>query len=186
LSPALSDFPAVLAGLHQGDFTKLDPLFAERPGPKAALSSWIAEGRFSDDPAALNEALTCACFNGRTTWVAYLLDHGADLVAGAGTGLNGFHWATNRGQLDTVQLLLDRGMPLELRNSYGGTVLGGAVWAAVHEPRPAHRAIVAALLASGARVEDASTLQGIGRLTNSWSDTRQHKARASCRRLTTA
>src|SRR6476620_12064923 len=106
LASELNDSRVVAARLHRGDFTRLDPLFAEPPGPSSVLTSWIAAGRFAGDPAALNEAVACACFNGRTAWVADLLDRGADLLAGSGTGLNGFHWAANRGQLETVHLLL--------------------------------------------------------------------------------
>lgn len=149
------DFREVVSGLHHGDFSRLAPLFATPPGPSSALSAWVEGGWFSRDPAALNEALACACFNGATEWVRYLLERGADLLAGAGTGHNGLHWATNRGQLDTVRFLLQRGVPLESLNSYGGTVLGGTVWAAVHEPKPAHLAIIEALLEAGARVEGA-------------------------------
>jgi hypothetical protein len=159
-SPGRDEFETVAAGLHHGDFSRLDPLFAEPPTPSSVLGGWLASGRFRDDPGALNEALTCACFNGRTPWVAHLLNAGADLSAGIESGLNGFHWAANRGQLDVVLLLLERRHSLEVRNCYGGTVLGSAVWAAVHEPRPAHPAIIDALLRGGARVEEAAYPSG--------------------------
>ena len=45
-------------------------------------------------------------------------------------------------------------------NSYGGTVLGATVWAAVHEPRDDHAAIVAALLSAGADVQKAGYPSG--------------------------
>lgn len=150
-----SDFASVASALHRGDFSALDPLFSDPPAPTTTLGAWVADGRFAQDPSALDEALACACFNGRTAWVDYLLDAGADLVAGAATGMNGFHWAANRGQLETVRLLLRRHMPLEVPNSYGGTVLGCTVWAAIHEPRSGQLGVIEALLAAGA---DASAV----------------------------
>lgn len=155
LPSGLCDFAAVAASLHRGDFSALEPLFDPPPTPAAPLAAWLLEGRFASDRPALNEALACACFNGRTAWVAYLLDHGADLVAGAGTGMNGFHWAANRGQLETVEFLLSRHAPMEVRNAYGGTVLGCTVWATMHEPRPGQRAVMARLLEAGADVKEA-------------------------------
>lgn len=160
-APDLTDVDSVIAGLHRGDFSALDPLFQVAPTDGASLlARWIQEGRLAADRPALNEALTCASFNGRNAWVTYLLERGADLAAGAGTGLNAIHWAANRGQLETVRLLVARGAPLEARNAYGGTVLGAAVWAALHEPRPTHTAIVEALLAAGADAREAEYPSG--------------------------
>jgi hypothetical protein len=143
-------FRDAVEGLRRGDFSRLAPLFDGRP---CRIVEWYEQGYIDDEPAALAEALACACFNGRTEVVAFLLDHGVDPAAGIGTGLNGFHWAANRGQLVTVKLLIERGAPLEAKNHYGGTVLGTAVWSAVHEPRPDHPAIIEALLRAGARVD---------------------------------
>lgn len=147
-------FEEFRAALRRGDFSWLAPAF-EGPSDGSKLAMWLEEGRFATDPRVLDEATTCACFLGRTAWVHHLLDLGGDPVAGNGTGLGGFHWAANRGQLETVKALIARRLPLETRNSYGGTVLGGTVWAAVHEPRPAHPAIVEALLEAGADVREA-------------------------------
>ena len=135
-------------------------MFASTPDARARLLDWIERGRFRDHPAALNEALTCACFNGETTAAEFLLDGGADIVAGAATGLNGFHWAANRGQLHTVKMLVARKLPMEVRNAYGGTVLGGTTWAAVHEPKPSHVAIIQVLLEAGADVSGAEYPSG--------------------------
>ena len=147
-------FDQFAAALRRGDFSWLAPMF-DGPSVRSKLALWVEEGRFTTDPDALNEATTCACFLGRTAWVNYLLDHGGDPIAGDGTGLNGFHWATNRGQLETAEALIARHIPMEVRNCYGGTVLGGTVWAAVNEPRPTHPAIIEALLLAGADVREA-------------------------------
>jgi len=74
--------------------------------------------------------------------------------------LNALHWAANRGQLEAVRLLLDWHAPLETRSMYDGTVLGTAAWAAVHEPRPSHRAIIEALLRAGARADEVERPTG--------------------------
>jgi hypothetical protein len=150
---ARAAFERARAGLHRGDFSLLAPVFTAPVGGSAAVATWLEHGWFADDPVALHEALSCACFLGQTTLVEYLLARGADLLAGARTGLNGFHWAANRGQLETVQALIRHHMPLEARNSYGGTVLGSTIWSAIHEPRPAHLAIIETLLEAGACIE---------------------------------
>jgi len=151
-------FHEALCGLLRGDFSRLEPLFHSVPdsaGMKPPILEWHDQGRFANEPKALAEALTCACFLGRTSVAEYLLARGLDPEAGAATGLNAFHWAANRGQLETVRLLIQRKAQLETRNMYGGTVLGGTVWAAIHEPKPDHLQIIEELLKAGARVEEA-------------------------------
>lgn len=144
-------FREAVAGLLNGDFSRLDPLFEDAPdGGDCAIVKWFETGAFENERPAAAETLACACFNGRTKVAAYLLDRGVSVTAGMGTGMNGFHWAANRGQLDAVRLLIARGAPLETTNMYGGTVLGCAVWSALNEPRAEHGAIIEALLAAGA------------------------------------
>ncbi len=109
---------------------------------------------FADAPAALHEALTCACFLGLTGVAEYLLAQGVDLSAGTGTGLDGFHWAANRGQLGTVILLIGSKVPLEARSMYGGTVLGTAVWSAINEPRGEQVRIIEELIKAGAHLDE--------------------------------
>ena len=149
-----------LAGLHRGDFSRLAPLFAQQLDGRVPILDWVANGWLEGDPIALNEALACACFLGHTRVAEQLLAQGADLVRGNGTGLNGFHWAANRGKLETVRALIRLGGPLEERSSHGGSVLGSAVWAAVHEPQPDHLAIIEALLQAGAAVGGADFPSG--------------------------
>jgi hypothetical protein len=157
------EFQEVIAGLLAGDFSHLAPLFAEdapEAGQRCAIIGWYEHGLFEKEPKALAEALTCACFNGCTSVAETLLRQGVDPEAGNGTGLNAFHWAVNRGQLEVVRLLLRRQTPLETRSMYDGTMLGTAVWAAVHESRPDHFQIIEALLDAGAKVNEAEYPSG--------------------------
>jgi ankyrin repeat protein len=139
------DFEEAIEGLRRGDFSRLDPLFAH-----GTIIQWYEAGRFRDEPIALLEALSCACFNGRIAVAEYLLNHGVNPSGGNGTGLDAFHWAANRGQLEAVRLLIRHKAPLETRSMYDGTVLGTALWSARNEPRPDHPQIIEELLKAGA------------------------------------
>jgi hypothetical protein len=142
-----SQFRDAVQGLKAGDFSRLEPLFNDdspADGHRCRIIEWYEAGLFTDEPRALREALTCACFLGRTSVADYLLAQGVDPSAGANTGLDGFHWAANRGQLETLMLLIGRKAPLETRSMYGGTVLGTAVWSAI---------IIEALIEAGARLD---------------------------------
>jgi ankyrin repeat protein len=153
-SAAIS-FQEAIEDLLRGDFSRSEPLFVEPAdhGGRCRIVEWYVQGLFANEPKALAEALACACFLGRAQVVRYLLDRGVDIAAGDGTGVNGFHWAASRGQLETVKLLIERGTPLESKNMYGGTVLGMAVWCATHQPMNGQLPIIEALLAAGARLE---------------------------------
>jgi hypothetical protein len=154
-------FEEAVNGLMAGDFSRLAPLFeTSSDGSPAPITKWFDAGLFANQPKALDEAFTCACFNGCTEVVEYLLARGVAPGGGINTGLNAFHWAANRGQLKTVEILLRNKSPLEALNAYGGTVLGCTVWSAVHEPKPDHLRIIEALLKAGARVEAAECPSG--------------------------
>lgn len=152
-----TEWLGALQGLKQGDFSWLEPYFTPdftAAGARCRIVEWYEQGAFAHEPHALAEALTCACFLGRTGVAEYLLQHGVDVTAGTATGLSAFHWAANRGNLATVKLLLEHNAPMEMRNSYGGTVLSGTLWAAFQEKQhPDHLPIIEVLLAAGAQVE---------------------------------
>src|SRR5262249_30665089 len=151
-------FRNAVQGLMRGDFSRLEPLFDDHSSVdnrQCSIIEWYEKGYFDREPAALQEAFTCACFLGQTGVADFLLKQGVDPSAGAGTGLNGFHWAADRGQLETVRLLIRRKAPLETKSMYGGTVLGTAVWSAINEPRPGHLQIIEDLLVAGARLVEA-------------------------------
>jgi tetratricopeptide (TPR) repeat protein len=103
-----------------------------------------------------------ACEFGRDGVVEFLLDKGVEAATEV-HGMNGLHWAIVGGRLGTAKLLLERNVPLEWRNGYGGTALGCATWAATQSD-PVYRwpdretdwaTIVQMLIAAGARVEEA-------------------------------
>ncbi len=146
-------FPEAVQGFLAGDFTRLAPLVETPPdGSPCRVVEWYDAGLFANEPAALAEAYSAACFNGCVPAVAALLARGVDPAGGAATGLNAFHWAADRGQLEAVRILIRHHAPLEVRNSYGGTVLGCTLYSAFHTLRPQHLEIIEALLAAGADV----------------------------------
>ena len=135
--------------LDRGDFTDLEETLA-----KASVSVIEVLDANGQPQKYMEEALTWACFVGLTDVARELLDRGVDPAAGFGTGMAAFHWAANRGNLDTVKLLIERGAPLEQKNMYDGTVLTCTLWSAIYEPHPDHGAIVQQLVDAGAEFDE--------------------------------
>lgn len=154
-------FQEAVRGFIAGDFSRLAPLF-ETPSDRSScpVIEWYESGLFASEPKALEEAFTCACFNGCTHVIEYFLARGVNPNGGANTGLNAFHWAANRGQLKAVEILIRNKASLETQNAYEGTVLGCVVWSALHEPKPDHIRIIKALLDAGAQVGAADYPSG--------------------------
>lgn len=134
--------------LENGDFSFLEALLVS--SDRSIVELLEANG----EPSGLmHEAFAWACFNGRTAEAETLLDKGVDPAKSDKTGLSGFHWAASRGESETVRMLIRRGAPLEQTNMYGGTVLGQALWSAVHEHKKTHADIIEQLVAAGAKIE---------------------------------
>ena len=158
-------FEEAVRGFMAGDFSRLAPLFnSSSEHSVCPVIQWLDDGLFVLEPTALAEAFTCACFNGCTDSVEQFLARGVNPSGGNITGLNAVHWAVNRGQLPTVNLLIQHKAPLETRNAYGGTVLGCAVWSAVHEPKPDHVRIIETLLNASAHLRGAAYPTGVRRV----------------------
>lgn len=105
--------------------------------------------------AQLEKGFIWACMYGRTTVVECLLQQGVDPVGHDHFGQTGLHAAAIGGQLDIITLLLERTAPLEVKNEYGGTVLGQTLWSAAHGGDPdVYVAIIETLIASGAKVPE--------------------------------
>ena len=160
-------FRNAVRDLEEGNFSRLEPLFrnlASSSHASCQIIEWYDLGYFKNEPKALNEALACACFNGKTKVSKFLMDRGVDVIAGDATGLNGFHWAASRAHLETVNLLIERKVPMEIKNMYGGTVLGQTVWSEIHELGPTRIEVIEALLAAGANADAAEYPTGNARV----------------------
>ena len=101
----------------------------------------------------IEQAFIRACQFGQNNIAEFLLDQGVDSAAQAHVGQTGFHYAAHNGQLETVKMLIARKAPLEVKNMYGGTVLGQALWSAYNEPRKDHLLIIDTLIAAGAQID---------------------------------
>ncbi|MGB6688112.1 MAG: ankyrin repeat domain-containing protein [Terracidiphilus sp.] len=102
----------------------------------------------------LREGFLWACQFGRNRVVEFLIARGIDLSAQDRNGQTGLHHASIGAQPETVKILLKHGAPLEVKNNYGGTVLGQAVWSALNgvSPKP-YLPVIEFLLEAGARIE---------------------------------
>jgi hypothetical protein len=100
------------------------------------------------------------------------------------------HCAAIGGQLETIKFLLKQNAPLEVKNVYGGTVLGQALWSAAHGGEPkVYAAIIKVLIEAGARVPERHVpvnkpiddlLRGYGSVpepTWYWSGEKPHRTR---------
>ncbi len=122
----------------------------------------LVESSFNEDrtlkPLATAEQLRggflWACQFGRNGVVEFLFDRGIDIAAQDRHGQTALHHAVIGAQLETVKLLLKHNAPLELKNTYGGTALGQALWSAYNSDSPSpYIPIIEELLAAGAIVE---------------------------------
>jgi ankyrin repeat protein len=116
--------------------------------------------------AQLESGLMWACEYGHTDVVNFLLDHQVNVNTEV-RGMTGLHWAVIGGRLNTIKLLISRGASLEIKNSFGGTVLGTAVWAFANSG-PVGRwpdtdtdwvAIIKELIAAGANLDATPSLR---------------------------
>jgi ankyrin repeat protein len=142
-------FGEAVHALDKGNYSHLETMMQQ--SGVSLIDLLVAAGA---PKVPMEQAFTWACMLGRTSDAEFLLGKGVDPIAGDNTGLNGFHYAAWHGHLDTVKLLLERRVPLEVRNMYGGTVLGTTLHGIQNQPTPEHVAIIELLLDAGAKVED--------------------------------
>jgi len=138
--------------ITDGAYFRIQKALGGGDGFDNQIIDWFNRGYFKNEPEALAETVTCASFLGRSKVVAHLLENGVDPVAGMRSGMNGFHYAASCGQLEVVKVMIDRKAPLEIVNRYGGTVLGQALWSAIHESERTHAEIIEALINGGAKI----------------------------------
>jgi ankyrin repeat protein len=116
-----------------------------------------AEGRLKGKTTRrqLQSALKLACTWGRLNVVEFLLDKDVDLGGDRVDGQTPLHCAAIGGQLETIKFLLKQNAPLEVKNMYGGTVLGQTLWSAAHGGDPkVYAEIIKVLIEAGARVPE--------------------------------
>jgi ankyrin repeat protein len=161
-----NDDPAVVACLANGRGEAA--AFLADHGAELTLASAAGVGRLDVvrsyfdgggalKPGASKEQMEAgflyACEYGQTDVVKFMVEQGVDPASHKGDGQTGLHWAVIGGQLDTVKSLLRRNAPLEVKNRYGGTVLGQALWSAAHGGDPElYIEIIETLIAAGAEV----------------------------------
>lgn len=103
----------------------------------------------------LESALNWACLYGQSAVAGYLLGVRKDLAVQSEGKQTALHCAVIGGHLDIVKMLLAQGAPLEVRNEYGGTVLGQTLWSAGHGgDADTYIPIVETLLAAGAKLPE--------------------------------
>lgn len=102
---------------------------------------------------AVNDAFPWACEYGGIESVRLLLNSGASAIPQRENTQSPLHMAVIGGDLEVVNHLLQFHPPLEVKNEYGGTVLGQALWSAAHGGDAAkYAAIIETLIAAGAHV----------------------------------
>lgn len=145
-------FQYAIAALWRGDFTALENAVGGPDTFDDQIKTWLDAGYFDYEPETMAEAFAAACMLGHPEAAAHFLDAGVDPYTGMRTGLAGFHYAASSGRLNVIKLLVDRKIPMEVENMYGGTVLGQALWSAINEHTDDHAEIVETLINGGAYV----------------------------------
>lgn len=141
-----------------GRVAHLDLDEAAGVGRLDAVEAWVAEdGALRPRVAAeqLRNGFLFACQYGRDAVVEFLIRLGLNPAAHDVHGQTGPHHAVIGGHLETLRLLLKHDPPLEAMNSYGGTVLGQALWSAAHGgDAEVYIAILETLIAAGAKLPE--------------------------------
>lgn len=173
----MTSFTEIKDALDKGDFTRLQDMLGGPEGFDERIIAAHRNGEFENETEIINEAFSCACMLGRGEPVKYFLANGIDAYAGMKTWLAGPHWAVSGGHLEVVRSLIDFGISLEVKNGFGGTLLGQALWSIVEEYKPNHAAIIELLINSGSAIEPG-TLEWWNEQTNVPDDDRTRVAHA--------
>ncbi|MCY3681791.1 MAG: ankyrin repeat domain-containing protein [Gemmatimonadetes bacterium] len=110
----------------------------------------------------LEEAFWSACKYGHTEVVECLLKRGVDIDAKGGANNTGLMLASQRGRRDTVEMLLECGASVELKNDYGGTALGSTMYFLANHtvPDADYAGVIELLLNAGSEFNFAGKTTG--------------------------
>ena len=105
-----------------------------------------------DTKGQIQLAFVWACKFGRSEVARALLELGVNAAAKDNDQMSALHWASARGLLDIMELLLAKTVPLEERNVWGGTVLDSTAWFAKNAPADSadYPRVIERLLEAGA------------------------------------
>ena len=130
------------------------------PDVQSFETRWLRTPR--EPKAHLEMALIWACKFGHAPVAEYLLALGVDLAAHDTDRMTGLHWAAANGMSGLIDALIRHGAPLEVRNQWGGTVLGSTTWFVMNRgpgwppvPGADYPAVLELLLRAGADVREA-------------------------------
>lgn len=110
----------------------------------------------------LEEAFWSACKYGHTEVAECLLKCGLDIDARGGANNTGLMLASQRGRRDTVEMLLDYGASVGLKNDFGGSALGSTMYFLANHPAPDadYAGVIELLLNAGSEFNFADKLTG--------------------------
>ena len=109
-----------------------------------------------DAKGQIEMSLVWACKFGREEVARLLLDRGVDAASKDNDQMTALHWASAHGLVDIMDILLARGAPLEVRNTWGGTVVDSTCWFAANAPVEGvdYPTVIERLLSAGADVNE--------------------------------
>ena len=110
----------------------------------------------------LEEAFWSTCKYGHTEVAECLLKRGVDIDARGGANNTGLMLASQRGRRDMVEMLLDCGASVGLKNDFGGTELGSTMYFLTNHPVPDadYAGVIELLLNAGSEFNFADKLTG--------------------------
>ena len=147
------DHVVIAAALGRVDLVRewvIDPVTLSKAHAPYRGPYWV---HIPDDAKGQIElSLVAACRFGRADVARFLLDLGVSPASQDHDRMTALHWAAARGLYEILEILLARQAPLEVRNTWGGTVVDSTAWFAANAPVPGvdYARVVERLLEAGA------------------------------------
>ena len=129
-----SEYPESVQALLEWGAKIMNVEVAAGLGEFELVERFIDEGGVSS--RELEEAFWSACKYGHTEVAECLIKRGVDIDTKGGANNTGLMLASQRGRRDAVEMLLDCGASVELKNDYGGTALGSTMYFLANHPVP--------------------------------------------------